>query len=83
MRKFKDSIIVTESKVCFWIHDDEDDLAGHNCIRLLKYLRVVLHQDLAVLQPGFLELPLFTHPLVWQPEWQAFASTVRLHHEND
>lgn len=30
---------------------DSDDLAGRNFLRLLKHLRVVLLQDLAVLQP--------------------------------
>jgi hypothetical protein len=56
----------------------EDDLAGHNFVRLLKHLRVVLLQDLAVLQPRFPTLPLFTQPLFWQPEWQPFASAVWL-----
>ena len=31
---------------------DEDDRAGQGFIKLLKYLRVVLLQDLAVLQPS-------------------------------
>ena len=30
---------------------DRDDLAGHSFVRLLKHLRIVLLQDLAVLQP--------------------------------
>src|SRR5438270_1209770 len=28
-------------------------------------------------------LPLFTHSLFYQADWQSFASAVRLHHEND
>ena len=32
---------------------------------------------------GFPGLPLFTHSLFCQADWQSFASAVRLHHEND
>jgi hypothetical protein len=45
---------------------------------LLRHLRVVLLQDLAVLQPLYLGLVLFTQPIFQTPEWAAFAYSVQL-----
>ena len=56
---------------------DEDDLAGDGFLELLRRLRVVLLQDLAVLQPRFPSLPFFAHAPFCGEEWEAFAYTVQ------
>ncbi len=57
---------------------DQTDVAGHGFLALLRHLRVVLLQDLAVLQPLYPRLALFTQPVFQDPEWAAFASSVQL-----
>src|SRR5436305_1026944 len=56
---------------------DQDDVAAKKFLQLLRYLRVVLLQDLAVLQLRFPGLPHFTNPLFSRPEWKTFASVVQ------
>ena len=57
---------------------DQTDVAGHGFLALLRHLRVVLLQDLAVLQPIYPRLALFTQPVFQTPEWAAFAYSVQL-----
>ena len=45
---------------------------------MLRHLRVVLLQDLAVLQPLYPRLALFTQLVFQTPEWAAFAYSVQL-----
>jgi hypothetical protein len=52
---------------------DADDVAGDGFIQLLKHLRVVLLQDLAMLQPELPGLPHFSQPLFAHTDWAAFA----------
>ena len=56
---------------------DEDDLAGDGFLKLMRRLRIVLLQDLAVLQPRFPSLPFFNHAPFHGREWEGFASTVQ------
>jgi hypothetical protein len=56
---------------------DEEDHAGSLFLDLLKRLRVVLFQDLAILQPDYPELPFFSQPLFSTAEWKSFAKTAR------
>ena len=56
---------------------DNDDFAGKGFLRLLKYLRRVLLQDLAVLQPKFPKSRLFSHKLFETPEWKEFMAVVQ------
>lgn len=56
---------------------DQTDQAGHNFIKLLLHLRVVLLQDLAVLQPAFPDLPLFSDPLFQSERWLQFSGLVQ------
>ena len=56
---------------------DEDDLAGDGFLKLMRRLRIVLLQDLAVLQPRFPSLPFFNHAPFHGREWDAFARTVQ------
>jgi hypothetical protein len=56
---------------------DQDDVAAKKFLQLLRYLRVVLLQDLAVLQPRFPGLPHFGSPLFSRPEWREFAAVVQ------
>ena len=37
---------------------DKDDIAGQQFLKLLKQLRIILLQDLAVLQPGKCSIPM-------------------------
>jgi hypothetical protein len=57
---------------------DNTDTAEQGFLQLLRHLRIVLLQDLAVLQPQYLELPLFRHPVFQHPEWAPFAHSVRI-----
>jgi hypothetical protein len=47
---------------------DEDDLAADGFLKLMRRLRVVLLQDLAVLQPRYPSLPFFAHAPFYGPE---------------
>ena len=59
---------------------DEDDQAGHGFLTLLKRLRVIVLQDLAILQPDYPGLPFFSLPLFQRQEWVDFAAVVRAQH---
>jgi hypothetical protein len=56
---------------------DEDDLAADGFLKLLRRLRTVLLQDLAVLQPRYPSLPFFKHAPFYGPAWDAFAAAVQ------
>ena len=56
---------------------DEDDLAGDGFLKLMRRLRIVLLQDLAVLQPRFPSLPFFNHAPFHGREWEDFAHTTQ------
>ena len=56
---------------------DDDDFGGKSFLRLLKHLRRVLLQDLAILQPKFLKMRLFSHRLFETPEWAEFVATIQ------
>ena len=56
---------------------DNDDLAADGFLKLLRHLRAVLLQDLAVLQPRYPSLPFFGHAPFYGPDWDAFARAVR------
>jgi hypothetical protein len=56
---------------------DEDDLAADGFLKLMQRLRLVLLQDLAVLQPRFPSLPFFAHPPFYGPDWDQFALAVQ------
>ena len=43
----------------------------------MKRLRIVLLQNLAVLQPQYLFLPFFSYPPFYGKKWEEFARTVR------
>src|ERR1700721_467182 len=51
---------------------DEDDIAGQGFLALLCHLRVVLLQDLAVLQPEYPNLPFFQHEIFSMPGWTSY-----------
>jgi hypothetical protein len=57
---------------------DEDDLAGDGFIKLLRHLRIVLLQDLAVLQPRFPSLPFFSYAPFKGHEWEEFARAAQV-----
>lgn len=57
---------------------DGDDFAGKSFLRLLKHLRRVLLQELAVLQPKFPKMRLFGHKLFETPEWIEFVAVVQV-----
>ena len=46
---------------------DEDDLAADGFLKLMRRLRLVLLQDLAVLQPRYPSLPFFSHAPFYGP----------------
>jgi hypothetical protein len=56
---------------------DEDDVAGQGFLALLRHLRVVLLQDLAVLQPDYADLPFFQHEVFRMPGWIPYSEVVR------
>ncbi len=56
---------------------DEDDLAADGFLKLMRRLRLVLLQDLAVLQPRYPALPFFTYAPFYGPEWDEFAATIQ------
>jgi hypothetical protein len=56
---------------------DEDDVAGQGFLTLLRHLRVVLLQDLAVLQPDYPDLPFFQHEVFSMPSWIPYSEVVR------
>jgi hypothetical protein len=56
---------------------DEDDVAGQGFLTLLCHLRVVLLQDLAVLQPDYPDLPYFQHEVFNMPGWIPYSEVVR------
>ena len=56
---------------------DEDDVAGQGFLALLSHLRVVLLQDLAVLQPDYPDLPFFQHEIFDMPSWIPYSEVVR------
>jgi len=64
---------------CSWAQGglDEDDLAADGFLKLLRHLRVVLLQDLAVLQPRYPGLPFFAHAPFSMPEWKDYALLVQ------
>ena len=59
---------------------DDDDQAGLAFLALLKRLRVIVLQDLAILQPDYPGLPFFSLPLFQRQEWVDFAAVVRAAH---
>jgi hypothetical protein len=64
---------------CTWVKGglDEDDLAADGFLKLVRHLRVVLLQDLAVLQPRYPALPFFAYAPFYGPEWDEFALLVQ------
>ncbi|KAJ6437110.1 High-osmolarity-induced transcription protein 1 [Purpureocillium lavendulum] len=56
---------------------DDDDLAADGFLKLMRRLRIVLLQDLAVLQPRYPSLPFFAYAPFNGPEWDVFAVAVR------
>jgi len=64
---------------CQWAQGglDDDDLAGDGFLKLMRRLRIVLLQDLAVLQPQFPSLPFFSYAPFHGNEWEAFARAVQ------
>jgi hypothetical protein len=56
---------------------DEDDLAADGFLKLVRRLRVVLLQDLAVLQPRYPGLPFFAHAPFYGPDWDEYALLVQ------
>jgi len=64
---------------CTWAQGglDEDDLAADGFLKLLRHLRVVLLQDMAVLQPRYPGLPFFAHAPFSTPEWRDYALLVQ------
>ena len=64
---------------CSWAQGglDEDDLAADGFLKLLRHLRVVLLQDLAVLQPRYPGLPFFAYAPFLTPEWKDYALLVQ------
>ena len=64
---------------CCWAEDglDEDDLAADGFLKLMRRLRTVLLQDLAVLQPHYPSLPFFAHAPFYGPAWDEFALAIR------
>jgi hypothetical protein len=64
---------------CRWAQGglDDDDLAGDGFLKLMRRLRIVLLQDLAVLQPRFPSLPFFIYAPFHGQEWEDFARTVQ------
>jgi Centromere DNA-binding protein complex CBF3 subunit, domain 2/Transcriptional activator of glycolytic enzymes len=56
---------------------DEDDLAADGFLKLMRRLRTILLQDLAVLQPRYPGLPFFAHAPFYGPEWDEFALLVQ------
>ena len=56
---------------------DEDDVAGQGFLAVLRHLRVVLLQDLAVLQPDYPDLPFFQHEVFSMPSWASYSEVVR------
>lgn len=64
---------------CCWAEGglDEDDLAADGFLKLMRRLRTVLMQDLAVLQPRYPSLPFFAYAPFYGPAWDEFALAVR------
>jgi Centromere DNA-binding protein complex CBF3 subunit, domain 2 len=62
---------------------DDDDQAGLAFLALLKRLRVIVLQDLAILQPDYPGLPFFSLPLFQRQEWVDFAAVVRAAHRGN
>ncbi|XP_044724008.1 centromere DNA-binding protein complex CBF3 subunit [Hirsutella rhossiliensis] len=56
---------------------DDDDLAADGFLKLMRRLRIVLLQDLAVLQLRYPSLPFFAYAPFSGPEWDEFAVAVR------
>ncbi|RKK06602.1 hypothetical protein BFJ65_g18500 [Fusarium oxysporum f. sp. cepae] len=56
---------------------DDDDLAADGFLKLMRRLRIVLLQDLAVLQPRYPSLPFFAYAPFNGSEWDEFAVAVR------
>jgi hypothetical protein len=71
--------VEARARRCLWAQGglDEDDLACDGFLRLMRRLRTVLLQDLAVLQPRFPSLPFFGHAPFYGPEWDKFARAVQ------
>lgn len=67
------------ARCCQWAQGglDDDDLAGDGFLKLMRRLRIVLLQDLAVLQPQFPSLPFFSYAPFHGNEWEGFARTVQ------
>lgn len=58
---------------------DDDDLAADGFVKLLRRLRIILLQDLAILQPRYPSLPFFNHAPFYGPDWDEFALVARSH----
>lgn len=56
---------------------DESDIARYNFLKMLQRLRIVLLQDLAVLQPEHPKLVLFLASVFGTDDWQNWACRVR------
>lgn len=56
---------------------DEDDLAADGFLKLVRHLRVVLLQDLALLQARYPGLPFYNYPPFYGPAWDEYALRVR------
>jgi hypothetical protein len=56
---------------------DEDDLAADGFLKLMRRLRIVLLQDLAIIQPRYPGLPFFSYAPFHGPDWDDFAQLVR------
>jgi hypothetical protein len=58
---------------------DDDDLAADGFVKLLRRLRIILLQDLAILQPRYPSLPFFNYAPFYGPDWDEFALVARSH----
>jgi hypothetical protein len=65
-----------------WAQGGLDD-NGLAFLTLLKRLRVIVPQDLAILQPDYPGLPFFSLPLFQRKEWVDFAAVVRAAHRGN
>ncbi len=58
---------------------DDDHLAADGFVKLLRRLRIILLQDLAILQPRYPSLPFFNYAPFYGPDWDEFALVARSH----
>lgn len=59
---------------------DHPDIAGKNFLEVLRFFRIVVLQDSAVLQADFPRNPLWTAQVFSHPEWRSFADAVLVAH---